>query len=222
MGARTSQRSSSGRAGIGCDLEGTATTFPAGVSVRTMLTLEPALPTGGMVTIAVEKDGAEFGAPRTITLTEPAPCVYGTLTDVEVGHYRMIYTIRPSQMPPATGEFDVTPGALASHASPATSDTSIATRIIDRLDGLAELAGTGDELQTANWAIDESDWVTENMSALLAQGGTIESYVDALTAMLDTVADGADQAAVIDRLLDLRDEIATEFALPTLGPTSIP
>ncbi|HET9667446.1 MAG TPA: hypothetical protein VFP09_11840, partial [Desertimonas sp.] len=63
-----------------------------------------------------------------------------------------------------------------------------------------------------------------NMSALLDQGGTLTRYVDELTAMLDLVAEGADHAAVVGRILSLRDEIATEFALPTLlpTPTSVP
>jgi hypothetical protein len=42
-------------------------------------------------------------------MTEAAPCVWGTLPELEVGHYRMTYAITPSAMPPVSGEFDVTP-----------------------------------------------------------------------------------------------------------------
>ena len=44
-----------------------------------------------------------------ITLTEPAPCIFGTMHDLEVGHYHMTYAISPSSMPPVTGDFEVTP-----------------------------------------------------------------------------------------------------------------
>ncbi len=184
-----------------------------------MLTLSPALPTGGTITVTVEKDGAELEAPQTITVKEPAPCLFGTLPDLDVGHYRVTYAISPSQMPPASDGFDVTSDGSASDAPPPAGGASLATHIIGRLDGLATLAVTDDDLQTAQWAIDESAWVTENMSSLLDQGGTLESYVDELTKMLDTVAAGGDQSTAIGRLLALRDAIATEFALPTLAPT---
>ena len=184
-----------------------------------MLELSPALPTGGTITVTEEKDGVEFRAPQTITVTEPAPCLYGTLHDLEVGHYRLTYAISPSQMLTRHGRVRrhghrsrPRMGRLQHEMPPS------ATRIIGRLDALAALAVKNDELLTAQWAIDESEWVTENMSTLLEQGGTLERYADELVAMLDVVAEGADQAPAIGRLLDLRDEIATEFALPTLAP----
>jgi len=93
-----------------CTLGDSATTFALGVPVRAVLTMEPALPTGGTVKVTVEKDGTEVVEGRqTITVSEPAPCIYGTMADLEAGHYKLTYTITPSQMPPATGEFDVTP-----------------------------------------------------------------------------------------------------------------
>jgi len=93
-----------------CTLGDSATTFALGVPVRAVLTMEPALPTGGTVKVTVEKDGTEVVEGRqTMTVSEPAPCIYGTMADLEAGHYKLTYTITPSQMPPATGEFDVTP-----------------------------------------------------------------------------------------------------------------
>lgn len=216
-----------GTGGSECSLTDPGSTFPHGVPIRTVLEMSPALPTGGTVTIKLEKDGIELvEARQTISVTEPAPCVWGTLPDLDVGHYRMTYVTSPGQMSPVSGEFDVT--ATESTLSPTDStsdvpsparDPSLATRIIGRIDALAELAVTDDELLTAQWAIEESEWVTGNMSALLDQGGTLTRYVDELTAMLDLVAEGADHAAVVGRILSLRDEIATEFALPTLAPT---
>ncbi len=215
-----------GTGGSECSLTDTGSTFPHGVPIRTVLEMSPALPTGGTVTVKLEKDGIELvEARQTISVTEPAPCVWGTLPDLDVGHYRMTYGTSPGQMAPVSGEFDVTatestlsPTDSTSDAPSPTRDPSLATRIIGRIDALAELAVTDDELLTAQWAIDESEWVTQNMSAL-DQDGTLRLYVDELTAMLETVAEGADHAPVVDRILSLRDKIATEFALPTLAPT---
>jgi hypothetical protein len=217
------------RDGSGCSLGDDASSFEAGVAIHTVLTMEPALPTGGTVKVTLEKDGTELvEAGKTITMTEPAPCVWGTLPDLEPGHYRMSYTISPSLMPPATGEFDVTPAKSAETPAPSTSgaptpasDTPLAARILDRLDALAALALEEDELLTAEWAIEESEWATENMTALI-RGGSLERYVDELIALTEIVGAGGDQTTAIDSLLRLRDEIATEFALPTLGPSSAP
>jgi hypothetical protein len=35
--------------------------------------------------------------------------VSGTLSSLEVGHYRVEFSVNPAAMPPASGEFDVTP-----------------------------------------------------------------------------------------------------------------
>ena len=49
-----------GTGGDRCTLTDVASTFPMGVPVRSVLTLEPALPTGGTITVTVEKDGVEI------------------------------------------------------------------------------------------------------------------------------------------------------------------
>jgi len=98
-----------GTDGSPCELSGVASTFPAGVRVHTLLTLQPALPTGGTVTVDLERDAValpEFS--QTVIVDEPAPCNYGALESLEVGHYRMTFHITPSQMPPVVGEFDIT------------------------------------------------------------------------------------------------------------------
>ena len=126
--------------------------------------------------------------------------MFGTLPDLEAGHYRMTYRISPSSMPPVTGEFEVTPaesslapaGSSPEAPSPA-SDGPFAKHIIGRLDELAGLAAKENELLTANWAIDESQWATENMADLIDRGGTLSRYVDELMALVDIVAAGASQ-----------------------------
>jgi hypothetical protein len=206
--------------GSECTLGDVATSFAAGVPIHTVLTMEPALPTGGTVQVTVEKDGVELvDARQTITLDEPAPCIWGAFPELEAGHYRITYAISPSSLPPVSGEFDVTPFASASDAPTRAPDPSLARRIIGRLDDLEALAAREDELLTAEWAIDEADWVTESMEDLLDQGGTLERYVDEVIALIDVVAEGADPAEAIGRLLSLRDELAAESALPTAAAT---
>jgi len=96
--------------GSECSLGVAASSFAAGVPIHTVLTMSPPLPAGGTVTVSVEKDGVEVAdARQTINMSEPAPCVWGTLPELEAGHYRMTYAITPSAMPPVSGEFDVTP-----------------------------------------------------------------------------------------------------------------
>jgi hypothetical protein len=94
--------------GSGCTITHAASTFPLGVTIHTVLTMSPHLPTGGKVTVTVEKDGVELDR-QTTTMTEPTSCMWGTLPELEIGHYRMTYYISPGEMPPVTGEFDVTP-----------------------------------------------------------------------------------------------------------------
>jgi hypothetical protein len=92
-----------------CDSGDSVETFAVGVPIHVVLEMSPALPTGGTVTVTTEKDGVEIlEARQTITVTEPAPCIYGTLHDLEAGHYRVTYAVSPSAMPPFSGEFDVT------------------------------------------------------------------------------------------------------------------
>ena len=93
-----------------CTLGTPASSFAVGVPVRAVLTMSPALPTGGTVKVIAQRDGIEVtDARQSITVTEPAPCIYGTMQDLVAGHYRLTYTISPSEMPPVVGEFDVTP-----------------------------------------------------------------------------------------------------------------
>ena len=97
-------------AGSGCTVTEGESTFQRGVPIHAVLTMEPALPAGGTVVMTLEKDGTEVAEARqTLTMQEPAPCVYGTFPVLEPGHYLVSYAISPGQMPPATGEFDVTP-----------------------------------------------------------------------------------------------------------------
>jgi hypothetical protein len=99
-----------GTGGSGCDVTGVASSFPLGVEIRDVVTFSPALPTGATVHIRVERNGAELTEMReTLTIDEPAPCIHGAMTPPEPGHYRVVYEISPSSMPPISGEFDVTP-----------------------------------------------------------------------------------------------------------------
>jgi hypothetical protein len=99
-----------GTGGSDCTLTGEASSFKLGVPVRAVLTLSPPLAAGGSVTVKVELDGRELVEQgHTITVDEPAPCIHGTLSPSEVGHYRVEYTITPSGLPPVSGTFDVTP-----------------------------------------------------------------------------------------------------------------
>ena len=98
-----------GTGGSECSLTGVASRFVVGVPVRAVVTFSPALPTGSTVTITMAKDGSELADAReTLTSVEPTPCIHATLADLEVGHYRVQYSIDPSSMPPASGEFEVT------------------------------------------------------------------------------------------------------------------
>jgi hypothetical protein len=99
-----------GTGGSECTLTDVASSFKQGVPIRDVLTLSPDLPAGSTVTVKVEMNGAELVDLRdTINFTEPAACIYGTLSGLEVGDYRVEYGITPSTMPPASGTFSVTP-----------------------------------------------------------------------------------------------------------------
>jgi hypothetical protein len=99
-----------GTGGSGCTLTNVASSFPLGVPIRDVVTFSPALPAGGTVTIKIAMNGSELVDRReTITVEEPAACIQGTLSPLEVGHYRLDYEVSPSTMPPISGEFDVTP-----------------------------------------------------------------------------------------------------------------
>ena len=99
-----------GTGGSECILTGESSSFPLGVDIRDVLTISPALPAGGTVEITIQKDGTELVERReTFTAEEPTECIYGSLAGLEVGHYRVTYSIDPSSVPPIVGEFEVTP-----------------------------------------------------------------------------------------------------------------
>jgi hypothetical protein len=92
--------------GAGCDLTGVASTFPAGGSVTMVATFSP-LPSS--VTVTMFKDDAIIYGPTSVTVDASLGCVDGTLPKLEVGHYRVVINVPQSQLPPLTGEFEVTP-----------------------------------------------------------------------------------------------------------------
>jgi hypothetical protein len=99
-----------GTGGSGCDLANVGSSFAVGVAIRDVLTVEPALQPGAVVTITTERNGTELvDLHETITIEEPAPCIYGTMPSLDPGHYRVVYDVQPRSMPAISGEFDVTP-----------------------------------------------------------------------------------------------------------------
>jgi hypothetical protein len=95
-----------GTGGVDCELDSIGSTFPAGATVRMVATISP-LPS--TVTITTTKDGDPMQDPATVQLDGSVPCAYGSLPDLEPGHYQVVVAIPGSQVPPLTGEFDVTP-----------------------------------------------------------------------------------------------------------------
>jgi len=99
-----------GSGGSGCTLTNLASSFPLDVPIRDVVTFSPPLPAGATVTIRIEKNGTELVDRReTVTAGEAAACIQGTLSPLEVGHYRVEAEVSPSTMPLINGEFDVTP-----------------------------------------------------------------------------------------------------------------
>jgi hypothetical protein len=99
-----------GRGGSECELTDVARTFPHGVPVRFVMTFSPSLPAGGTALIKMYKDGTELAYPsETYTAERSTSCIHATYPSLDVGHYRLEVTVNPSMMPPASGEFDVTP-----------------------------------------------------------------------------------------------------------------
>jgi len=100
-----------GSGGSGCTLTNVARTFRLGVPVRDVVTFSPALPVGDTTTFKVEMNGTELVDRReTIPVVgQPSSCLQGTLSPLEVGHYRITVEVSSSSMPPISGEFDVTP-----------------------------------------------------------------------------------------------------------------
>ena len=99
-----------GTGGSGCDLDTVASSFPVGVPIRGVLTLEPGLRAGDVVTITVERNGTELvGRRETVRIETAADCISGTMRSLDAGHYRVTYAVSSSHVPPIEGEFDVTP-----------------------------------------------------------------------------------------------------------------
>lgn len=139
-----------GTGGSECTLLDDASSFPLGVPVRAVVTLSPPMPAGSSVTTKLKRNGAELLDYRdTITFDEPAPCVYGTMTRLESGHYEMTFEISPSAMPPISGEFDVdlAEGATAVPTNSAASPTLPPVVAIG--DEIVITDGTGAELGAA-------------------------------------------------------------------------
>lgn len=61
------------------------------------------------VTITVSKDAGVIYGPTTAKLDPSVGCETGRLPNLEVGNYKVVMTVPASEMPPLTGEFDVTP-----------------------------------------------------------------------------------------------------------------
>lgn len=95
-----------GTGGSGCDLTGIARTFSTGVTVYMVATFSP-LPDS--VTITVSKDAGVIYGPTMAKLDPSVGCETGRLPNLEVGNYKVVMTVPASEMPPLTGEFDVTP-----------------------------------------------------------------------------------------------------------------
>jgi len=138
-----------GTGGSECNLTNDGRSFPLGVPIRAVLTFSPALPTGGTVRFKIERNGAELVALReTITVEEPAPCIHGTLSPLEVGHYRVEYELTQTMMSPIRGEFDV---VLADVAAPAPTipATSLPPQLVALGEGVVIVDESGGELGTA-------------------------------------------------------------------------
>ena len=62
------------------------------------------------VTVSIGRDGIELtDLGDSVTFEEAVPCFSGTVPASEPGHYRVVFEIDPSTMPPLVGELDVTP-----------------------------------------------------------------------------------------------------------------
>lgn len=99
-----------GSGGSGCSVTGEASTFAVGEPIHMVATFSPPLAAGTTVTMTIERNGSELpGGRDTLSTTEPTPCVYHGLQHLEVGTYRVRYSVEPGSMPPATGDFEITP-----------------------------------------------------------------------------------------------------------------
>lgn len=97
-----------GEGGSQCTIARTAQSFAEGTPVRIVATFSPALPTGSSVSIKLHRDGTELtGSREIVRIDEPSDCIYGEHTDLTAGHYRIVYELESSAMPPLSGEFDI-------------------------------------------------------------------------------------------------------------------
>jgi hypothetical protein len=98
-----------GEGGSQCTIATTSQSFAQGTPVRIVATFSPALPSGSSVLITLHRDGTELtGSRETVRIDEPSDCIYGEHTDLTAGHYRIVYELESSAMPPLSGDFDVT------------------------------------------------------------------------------------------------------------------
>lgn len=68
--------------------------------------LQPWVPSS--VSITCTKDGVDIYDPVTIE-PDVLGCVNGRLPGLEAGHYKIVFPVPASEMPPLVGEFDETP-----------------------------------------------------------------------------------------------------------------
>jgi hypothetical protein len=99
-----------GTGGSGCTLTGAASSFPLGATIRDVVTFTPPLAVGTTIATSIHQGSTELVDRReTLKVEEPAGCMQGVLSPLDVGHYRVTVEIAPSSVPPISGEFDVTP-----------------------------------------------------------------------------------------------------------------
>lgn len=96
-----------GTGGSGCVLEVTARTFPSGTPVRLVARFTPELAAGTTVTVRVAKDGGTLDEMGVVDVKTPSDCISGATAPLEPGHYHVELDVRPSMMPPITGDFVV-------------------------------------------------------------------------------------------------------------------
>ena len=97
-----------GRAGSGCEVTRTDTSFPPGTLIRAVAMFSPSLQAGNNVTVTIYRDGAELlDYHQVVPVEEPSDCVFIGLAPLEPGRYRVEFALEESPMPPLSGEFDI-------------------------------------------------------------------------------------------------------------------
>lgn len=98
-----------GRAGSGCTVTRTDTSFPPGTLIRAVAMFSPELQAGTSVTVSTFRDGVELTDYRhVVPVEEPSDCVFIGLAPDEPGRYRLEFALEESSMSPLSGEFDIT------------------------------------------------------------------------------------------------------------------